>query len=144
MATVTASYSATVTSSGNPSIAVGDTLTGNLVYGTTQTGSGGNYTFTGSSVAHDVQKFTVYTSGGTEVLSDEYWEEPTSEFQVTIAYNTTFGGVTGTLFTLVFQTTGGLLPTFYFFDPSNTGVTSDALPTQAEFANFTGHVTAAF
>jgi hypothetical protein len=119
LSVVSFNFTASVTSSGDSVILVGDSVQGSVSYDSTQSGSAGVYTFTGSSKAHTFS-FKDYR-GGVQITSDAYAGHPTSLYQIimSIVNNVTQMEVTGV--TLAGRTVG-----MYFTANSNLGTT---LPT---------------
>jgi len=80
MSVVPFNFTASVTSSDDPVILVGDSVQGSVSYDSTQVGSAGLYTFTGSSKTHTFS-FKDYR-GGVEITSDAYAGHPASLYQI--------------------------------------------------------------
>jgi hypothetical protein len=119
MSVVPFNFTARVTSSGDPVILVGDSVQGPVSYDSTQAGSAGLYTFTGSSKAH-MFSFKDYR-GGVEITSDAYAGHLTSLYQIimSIVNNVTQMEVKGV-------TLAGRTVCMYFTANTNLGTT---LPT---------------
>jgi hypothetical protein len=71
-------------------VKVGDTLTGSFTYDSTQSGSGGLYTFTGSSKVHSFA-FKVFNSAGAQVFSDQYSGNVTAYYAIQLAFSSSTG-----------------------------------------------------
>jgi hypothetical protein len=82
LSVVAFNFTASVTSSGDPVILVGDSVHGSVSYDSTQIGSAGLYTFTGSSKIHSFS-FKDYR-GGVQITSDAYAGQQTSLYQITM------------------------------------------------------------
>jgi hypothetical protein len=119
LSNVSFNFTASVTSSGDPVILVGDSVQGSVVYDPTQFGSAGVYTFTGSSKTHSFT-FKDYR-GGVQITSDQYAGQATSPYQIkmTIVNNVTQMEITG-------LTVAGRTVCMYFLANANLGIT---LPT---------------
>ena len=117
-------FTANVTSSGDPVILVGDSVQGSVAYDPTQVGSGGVYTFTGSTKTHTFS-FKDYR-GGVQITADQYAGLATSLYQIvmSIVNNVTQMKITGV-------TIAGRTVRMYFMANANLGIT---LPTS--MANF--------
>jgi hypothetical protein len=121
---VSFTFTANVTSSGDPVILVGDTIQGSVVYDPTQVGSLGVYTFTGSSKTHTFS-FKDYR-GGVQITADQYAGLSSSLYRIvmSIVNKVTQMKVTGV-------TIAGRTVCMYFTANGNYGTT---LPTS--MANF--------
>ena len=75
---------------GGLGIAVGDYITGTFSYDSSQTGSGGIYTFTGSSKVHTFG-FAIYTNSSktTQLFTDKYSGNITAYYADQVVYNAT-------------------------------------------------------
>ena len=121
---VSFNFTATVTSSADPLIQVGDTDQGAVIYDPTEVGSSGVYTFTGSTKTHTFNFKDL--RGGVQITADQYAGQATSPYQIimTIVNNVTQMEITG-------LTAAGRTVGMYFTANANLGLT---LPTS--MANF--------
>jgi hypothetical protein len=80
-------------------VIVGDTITGAFSYDPTQLGSGGNFTFTGSSKAHTMA-FKIFNSAGAQVFTDSYSGNISAYYFIKVIYgftaNPLYPGINGT------------------------------------------------
>jgi hypothetical protein len=83
LAVVTFNFTASVTASGDPVILVGDSIQGSISYDSTQLGSAGVYTFTGSAKTHTFS-FKDYRNS-VLITSDAYAGLATSLYQITMS-----------------------------------------------------------
>jgi len=147
--TVSVDFSGTIQSvlnPGNTNVAVGDTISGNFTYDSTQSGSGGFYQFMGSPLAHNFT-FTVSDSGGSQVFTDYYTGNFNAYYGINVIYgytsNPQYPGKNGTELDIAGDTLymqgQGVSPGFdlALFNPGNVGTSpSNPLPDLAGIANF--------
>jgi hypothetical protein len=112
-------FTASVTASGDPVILVGDSVQGSVSYDSTQAGSAGVYTFTGSTKTHTFN-FKDYR-GGALITSDAYAGLSSSLYQIimSIVNNVTQMQVKGV-------TLAGRTVSMFFTANSNLGTTLPA------------------
>jgi hypothetical protein len=133
-------------------ILVGDTIAVDFAYDSTQAGTGGDYTFTGSAKTHSFS-FDIFNSEGVQVFSDLYPGDVMSYYAAQVVYNTSNLNFTslGTQLSLLGDTlylggigiSGPLSPAFdlTLFNPGNVGTTSsEPLPTPTTIVNFISNV----
>jgi hypothetical protein len=78
-------------------VQVGDTITGTFVYDPTQTGSGGLYTFTGSTTKTHNFALKVFNSGGGQQFSDSFTgntSPPADYYAIHLTFRSTASGGT--------------------------------------------------
>jgi hypothetical protein len=143
---VTVSFSGTLTSlsaygkmANGGALAVGDTVTGALTYDSSQFGSAGIYTFTGSSKAHALSvKF--FNSSGQQLFSDSYSGGATAYYSIHVAQHAP-GATLTVLCDTIYKTglgqSGPANPAIVVtLTTTQTWPTSNPLPTPTTIAQF--------
>jgi hypothetical protein len=74
-------------------VIVGDTITGSFSYDSTQTGSSGSFTFTGSSKAHTMA-FKIFNSSNQQVFTDSYSGNVSAYYLAKLTYISSTAGTT--------------------------------------------------
>ena len=74
-------------------VIVGDTITGSFSFDSTQTGSNGSFTFTGSSKAHTMA-FKIFNSSNQQVFTDSYSGNVNAYYFAKLTYISSTAGTT--------------------------------------------------
>jgi hypothetical protein len=132
------------------SVIVGDTITGSLAYDSSQTGSLGNFTFTGSNKVHSLS-FKIFNASKQQVFTDSYSGNISAYYAIKLQFpysqNPLYPGITGTQMDIKGDTiykqglgvSGASNPAFdvSLFNKGNSGTSS--LPTSSTITNFTSN-----
>jgi hypothetical protein len=126
-------------------VVVNDTITGSFSYDSTQTGSNGSFTFTGSSKTHTMS-FKIFNSLNQQIFTDSYSGNVTAYYAALLTFSSTKGTTLDlkgdTVYKQGLGVTGpGPPPAFdiTLFNPTNGGgytATNLPLPTTTTIANF--------
>ncbi len=127
-------FTAVVQSSSNPAIIAGDVVKGIIGFDSTQFGSNGLYTFTGSGNSHTFE-WTVYRNG-IKIANDVYTQQIIGLYQITITYNIIYNSVIGTLMEIKAIGISGHITNLFLFNAGNIGMTSSTLPIMNNINNF--------
>jgi len=140
--TITSVSTAATTATG---VVVGDTITGSFSYDSTQTGSAGDFKFTGSSKTHTMT-FKIFNSSDQQVFTDSYSGNVSAYYFAKVAFSSTSGTTLDlegdTIYKQGLGITGpGPPPAFdlTLFNPTNGGGFSASnlpLPTTTTISNF--------